>query len=176
MWAPSIITTISLLDRAWSVGSALDDASISAATLWVRLRIVAWLTGEHGKRVDNSRPASRNECRAPSSAWILRSSGVQRSGSKSASDENDRSANPIVFEHGQMLIRGAATVTVPNSVWMVRVRQSRWRRILRHAGQTREQTVYSSIWVWSTTRCSSARRFCAQPFSRLPTRQAPVWP
>ena len=49
MWAPSIITTISLLDRAWSVGSALDDASISAATLWVRLRIIAWLAGEHGK-------------------------------------------------------------------------------------------------------------------------------
>src|SRR5690242_16447828 len=147
MWAPSIITTISLLDRDGPTGPALDDASISAATRCVRLRIVAWLTGEHGKSFDNSRPASRNECRAPSPAWIRRSSGVQRSESKSASDENDRSTNPIVFEHGQMPIRGASTVTVPNSVWMVRVRQSRWRRILRHAGQTRAQKVYSFIWV-----------------------------
>ena len=81
---------------------------------------------------------------------------MQRSGSKSASDENDRSTNPIVFEHGQMLIRGASTVTVPKSVWMVRVRQSRWRRILRHAGQTRAQNCYSSIWVCSTRRCRSA--------------------
>jgi hypothetical protein len=52
------------------------------------------------------------------------SSGVQRSGSKSASDENDRSTNPIVLEHKQVLIRGASTVPVPNSVWMVSVRQS----------------------------------------------------
>src|SRR5579859_1508107 len=145
MCAPSIITTASLFVADWSAGSALDEVSISAATLWVRLRIVAWLTGEQGKSDDNSRPASRNECRAPSSAWILRSSGVQRSGSKSATDEKDRSTNPIVFEHGQMLIRGASTVTVPNSVWMVRVRLSRWRRILRHAGQTRAQNVYSAI-------------------------------
>ena len=38
--------------------------------------------------------------------------------------QNDRSTNPIVLEHKQVLIRGASTVTVPNSVWMVSVRQS----------------------------------------------------
>ena len=55
MWA-------SLLDEHGSAGFVLDEASILAATRCVRLRNVAWLTGEHGKSFDSSRPASRLFC------------------------------------------------------------------------------------------------------------------
>jgi hypothetical protein len=78
---------------------------------------------------------SRNEWRAPRSAWSLCNSGVERLGRSCKSGDEGMSANMSVHPHGS--IRGASTSTVPNMVCSSRVRRSRTRRIFRQAGQSR---------------------------------------
>ena len=103
-------------------GAAASMASILLATRCSRLRTLAWLGGEQGRNVSSSRVASRKECLAPNSAYSRRSSPVQRSGSRSDSGDNDRSIMPSESAQVHRRMRGAATFTVPNSVWRARVR------------------------------------------------------
>ena len=67
------------------------------------------------------------------------------------------SSNGPLSTQEQSLIRGAATRTVPNKVCSTRVRRSRIDRTLRQSLQTWAAITFSSIWLWTTRRCSPAR-------------------
>jgi hypothetical protein len=176
MCAPSIITVTSrFIGPSAILGAAPPVAasatSRSATTRCNRLRTLAWLDGEQGSNADKGRPASRNECRAPSSPCRRLNSGVHLSGKSFERSENDRSLKPIASTQAHNFSRGTLTVTVPNNVWSVRVRRSRIRRILKQSQQTRAHVTCSSIWLCTMRRRGSARRAFASS-RRKPTSSA----
>jgi hypothetical protein len=126
------------------VARLASAASSCRAMEWSRLRTLTWPAGAAGCNICKIRAPSRNDVRAPTSACMRSSSGVQRPGSNSLTGEKVASSTQGGRRQRQILYRGASTSTVPNRVCSRRCRRSFTGCEVRQSGQTLRQHRYSA--------------------------------
>ena len=118
---------------------------------WSRLRTLTWPAGDAGSNICKIRAPSRNDVRAPTSACMRSSSGVQRTGSNSLTGEKVASSTQGGMRQRQILYRGASTSTVPNRVCSRRSFTG-WK--VRQSGQTLRQCRYSATCPRTIASCN----------------------
>ena len=127
------------------------------------LRTLTWPAGDAGSNISKIRAPSRNDVRAPTSACMRSSSGVQRPGSNSLTGEKVASSTQGGRRQRQILYRGASTSTVPNRVCSRRCRRSFTGWKVRQSGQTLRQCRYSASCPRTMASCNLASSDFASP-------------
>jgi hypothetical protein len=136
------------------VARLASAASSCRAMEWSRLRTLTWPAGDAGCNICKIRAPSRNDVRAPTSACMRSSSGVQRPGSNSLTGEKVASSTQGGRRQRQILYRGASTSTVPNRVCSRRCRRSFTGCEVRQSGQTLRQHRYSATCPRTIASCN----------------------